>query len=114
MHRVELSFDSDRLEQDVLERLYKKTDEIFESEDLNCIDRRLVRVYADKGRKQDYGRFWDAIFALKESSEPADNLKECIWYNGAEKENLITEFLRNEYMDSAQKRLYHIRCSGNI
>lgn len=74
---------------------YIKTDEIFESEDLNCIDRLSVRVYADKGRKQDYGRFWAAIFALKESSELADNLKECIWYNGAEKENLLTEFLRN-------------------
>ena len=55
----------------------------------------MVRVYTDKGREQDYGRFWAAIFALKESSELSDNLKECIWYNGAEKENLITEFLRN-------------------
>lgn len=95
MYKIELSYDSERLEQDVLEQLYAKTDRIFESEDLNCVDKQAVRVYEDKGRKQDYGRFWAAIFALKESTELAENLKECIWYNGSEKENLITEFLRN-------------------
>ena len=39
--------------------------------------------------------FWGAIFALKESPELSANLKECIWYNGSVKENLITGFLRN-------------------
>ena len=86
MFKVKLSFDTDRLEQDILEQLYDKVDEIFESEDLNCVDRALVRVYEDKGREEDYGRFWAAIFALKQTPELAENLKECIWYNGSAKE----------------------------
>ncbi len=95
MPKIELSFDTDRLGQDVLKRLYAMTDEIFESEGLKCVDRGVVRVYEDRGRKKDYGRFWAAIFALKESPELSANLKECIWYNGSVKENLITGFLRN-------------------
>ena len=95
MPKIELSFDIDRLRQDVLKRLYAMTDEIFESEGLKCVDRGVVRVYEDRGRKKDYGRFWAAIFALKESPELSANLKECIWYNGSVKENLITGFLRN-------------------
>mgnify|MGYP000217556388 FL=1 len=95
MPKIELSFDIDRLGQDVLKRLYAMTDEIFESEGLKCVDRGVVRVYEDRGRKKDYGRFWAAIFALKESPELSANLKECIWYNGSVKENLITGFLRH-------------------
>lgn len=95
MPKIELSFDIDRLGQDVLKRLYAMTDEIFESEGLKCVDRGVVRVYEDRGRKKDYGRFWAAIFALKESPELSANLKKCIWYNGSVKENLITGFLRN-------------------
>ena len=95
MPKIEVSFDIDRLGQDVLKRLYAMTDEIFESEGLKCVDRGVVRVYEDRGRKKDYGRFWAAIFALKESPELSANLKECIWYNGSVKENLITGFLRN-------------------
>ena len=95
MPKIELSFDIDRMGQDVLKRLYAMTDEIFESEGLKCVDRGVVRVYEDRGRKKDYGRFWAAIFALKESPELSANLKECIWYNGSVKENLITGFLRN-------------------
>lgn len=95
MPKIELSFDIDRLGQDVLKRLYAMTDEIFESEGLKCVDRGVVRVYEDRGRKKDYGRVWAAIFALKESPELSANLKECIWYNGSVKENLITGFLRN-------------------
>ena len=95
MPKIDLSFDIDRLGQDVLKRLYAMTDEIFESEGLKCVDRGVVRVYEDRGRKKDYGRFWAAIFALKESPELSANLKECIWYNGSVKENLITGFLRN-------------------
>ena len=95
MPKIELSFDIDRLGQDVLKRLYAMTDEVFESEGLKCVDRGVVRVYEDRGRKKDYGRFWAAIFALKESPELSANLKECIWYNGSVKENLITGFLRN-------------------
>ena len=95
MPKIELSFDTDRLGQDVLKRLYAMTDEIFESEDLNCVDRALVRVYEDKGREEDYGRFWAAIFALKQTPELAENLKECTWDNGSAKENLLTGLLRN-------------------
>ena len=95
MFKIELSFDTDRLGQDALERLYARTDEIFEAEDLKCVNRGVVRAYEDKGRKQDYGRFWAAIFALKESAELSKNFKECIWYNGSSKENLITGFLRH-------------------
>ena len=95
MFKVKLSFDTDRLEQDILEQLYAKVDEIFEFEDLNCVDRALVRVYEDKGREEDYGRVWAAIFALKQTPELAENLKECTWYNGSAKENLLTGFLRN-------------------
>ena len=95
MFKVKLSFDTDRLEQDILEQLYNKVDEIFEAEDLNCVDRALVRVYEDKGRDEDYGRFWAASFVLKQTPELAENLKECIWYNGSAKENLLTGFLRN-------------------
>ena len=95
MYKVELSFDPNGLDQEVLDKLYAKTDEIFASEDLECLDKLPIRVYIDKGRKQDYGRFWAAIFALKESSGLSEHLKECIWYNGAQQENLITEFLRN-------------------
>lgn len=95
MYKVELSFDAGGLGKETLERLYSKTDEIFAAEDLSCVDKQPVRVYIDKGRKQDYGRFWAAIFALKESAEITMHLKECTWYNGTEKENLISEFLRN-------------------
>ena len=52
-------------------------------------------MYLDRGRKQDYGRFWAAIFALKSAAGISMHLQECFWYNGSEKENLITEFMRN-------------------
>lgn len=96
MYKVELSFDTNLLDVTHVESLCMQTDEIFEKEDLSCADRQPgKRIYQDKGRKQDYGRFWAAIFALKDMRGIVENLKECFWYNGAEKENLITEFLRN-------------------
>lgn len=96
MYRLELSFDMEALDAATVNEMCEKTDKIFEYEDLNCIDRQPgKRTYLDKGRKQDYGRFWAAIFALKDASWLADHLKECFWYNGASKENLITEFMRN-------------------
>ena len=68
----------------------------FEEEDLDCAGREPgMRVYLDRGRKQDYGRFWAAIFALKNAVGISKHLQECFWYNGNEKENLITEFMRN-------------------
>ncbi len=65
MPKIELSFDIDRLGQDVLKRLYAMTDEIFESEGLKCVDRGVVRVYEDRGRKKDYGRFLGGDFCAK-------------------------------------------------
>ena len=96
MYRLELSFDTEVLNADAVREMCKKTDEIFESEDLDCVDCQPgKRIYLDKGRKQDYGRFWAAIFALKDASWLAEHIKECFWYNGTSKENLITEFLRS-------------------
>lgn len=96
MYRVELSFDVDTLDADTVKEMCEKTDEIFAHEDLNCVERQLgKRTYLDKGRKQDYGRFWAAIFALKDASWLTEHLKECFWYNGVSKENLITDFLGN-------------------
>ena len=57
MFKVKLSFDTDRLEQDILEQLYAKVDEIFESEDLNCVDRALVPKSMKIKGEEDYGRF---------------------------------------------------------
>ncbi len=96
MYKVELKFDSNCLDVETLEELCSQTDEIFEQEDLNCADRQYgKRIYLDKGRKEDYGRFWAAIFALKDRVGIAEHLEECFWYNGTDRENLITDFLRN-------------------
>lgn len=96
MFKVELSFDMERLDVGTVEKMCARTDEIFEREDLKCADRKPGRrIYLDKGRKQDYGRFWAAIFALKDTSWVVEHLKECNWYNGSGRENLITDFLRN-------------------
>ncbi len=96
MYKLELSFDTEMLDADAVRQMCAKTDEIFEFEDLDCIERQPgKRIYLDKGRKQDYGRFWAAIFALKDTSWLAEHIKECFWYNGTSKENLITEFLRS-------------------
>ena len=78
-------------------RICEQTDQIFEREDLSCANREPGRrVYLDRGRQQDSGRFWAAIFALGESAAGiSKHLQECFWYNGNEKENLITDFLRN-------------------
>ena len=44
------------------------------------------RIMVDFGRQS---------FAMKNSRKITDHLQECFWYNGNEKENLITEFIRN-------------------
>jgi hypothetical protein len=89
MYKVELKFDTSKLAPET-------ADQIFEQEDLSCAVKALgSRIYLDRGRKQDYGRFWAAIFQLKNSVGIAENLLECFWYNGTEKENLITDFIRN-------------------
>ena len=96
MYKAELEFNTNMMDSDTLERVYAKTDEIFAQEDLTCADKTPGRrVYQDKGRKQDYGRFWAAFFALKDMADISEYLKECFWYNGNQKENLLTGFLRN-------------------
>ena len=95
MYKVELKFDDRVLSQSDIEKLYEETDKIFAKEDLSREDGWAnKRVYLDRGRKQDYGRFWAAIFALKNSTKKSKHLQECFWYNGKEKENLITDFIR--------------------
>ena len=40
--------------------------------------------------------FWlFIIVSVEKSVGIAENLLECFWYNGTEKENLITDFIRN-------------------
>ncbi|MCU6763000.1 Uncharacterised protein [uncultured Roseburia sp.] len=96
MYKVEIKFDTRNLTKSDIDRICEETDQIFENEDLSCADRQPgKRIYLDRGRKQDYGRFWAAIFAIKNSSQISDHLQECFWYNGDEKENLITDFIRN-------------------
>ena len=82
MYKVELKFDTSKLAPETVNQM--------------CAVKALgSRIYLDRGRKQDYGRFWAAIFQLKNSVGIAENLLECFWYNGTEKENLITDFIRN-------------------
>ena len=96
MYIVEIIFSSKVLTQSDMDQICEETYQIFEREELSCADRQPgKRVYLDRGRKQDYGRFWAAIFAMKNSRKITDHLQECFWYNGNDKENLITEFIRN-------------------
>ena len=96
MYKVELKFDTSKLAPETVNQMCEQADQIFEQEDLSCAVKALgSRIYLDRGRKQDYGRFWAAIFQLKNSVGIAENLLECFWYNGTEKENLITDFIRN-------------------
>lgn len=93
MFKVELCFDTDHIEQKVLDGMCAETDAIFEGENLRCSEKKKGRrVYLDCGSKQDYGRFWAAIFALKDNENIVANLKECFWCNGSNRENLLTDF----------------------
>jgi hypothetical protein len=96
MYKIELTFDSSSLTPEDMEQICRETDLIFEKEDLDCADRQPgKRIYLDRGRKEDYSRFWAALFVLKSSTKITDHLQECFWYNGNDKENLITDFIRN-------------------
>lgn len=66
MYKVEIKFNPNNLTPDDMDRICEQTDRIFEEEDLDCAGREPgMRVYLDRGRKQDYGRFWAAIFAAE-------------------------------------------------
>lgn len=96
MYKIEIKFNPNGLTERELDQICRETDQIFEKEDLNCVDRWSgKRAYLDRGCKQDYGRFWAALFALKSSRKITDHLQECFWYNGDEKENLLIDFIRN-------------------
>ena len=89
MYKVELKFDTSKLAPETVNQMCEQADQIFEQEDLSCAVKALgSRIYLDRG-------FWAAIFQLKNSVGIAENLLECFWYNGTEKENLITDFIRN-------------------
>ena len=95
MYKLEVKFDTKNLTPGDVDKICQQTDRIFEKEDLNCSEKQPgQRVYLDRGRKHDYGIFLAAIFALKDSRWITDPLQECFWYNGNQKENLLTEFIR--------------------
>ena len=48
MYKVELSFDTSRLNEETVEQLCRQTDKLFEQEDLSCAERlHGKRVYVD-------------------------------------------------------------------
>ena len=95
MYKVELKIDMRNLIQDDVDQICKEIDRIFETEKLVCVKRQSgIRTYIDHGCREDYGRFWAAIFGMKHSKKISDNLKECFWHNEDKKENLITDFFR--------------------
>lgn len=76
MYKVEIVFNSRDLNPVDMEQICDETDQIFAREDLSCADKQPgKRVYLDRGRRQDYGRFWAAIFALKNSSRISNHLQ---------------------------------------
>ncbi|MCD8018307.1 MAG: hypothetical protein LUF92_01600 [Clostridiales bacterium] len=94
MYKIKIEFDTNSLQSKDIDKICEDTDQIFEVEDLICSIREPgKRVYLDQGREQDYGRFWAAIFALKDNAWITKHLQTCYWYNGNTKENLMTEFL---------------------
>ena len=85
-YKVELKLNLENLSDLDREDLCKKADCIFETEGL---------TYTGNGQPQDYGNFWAAIFQLKSARELAERLSECIWHNGEDSENLITDFMKD-------------------
>ena len=76
-------------------RIAGKADRIFETEGLQCeVSEQDMRIYKGNGKPQDYGNFWAAIFQLKSAGEVDERLSECIWHNGEDSENLITDFMK--------------------
>ena len=83
MYKVELKIDMHNLIQDDADQICKEIDHFFETEKLICVKRHQgTRIYISQGCREDYGRFWAAIFAMKHSKKISENLKECFWYNG--------------------------------
>ena len=94
-YKVELKLNLENLSDLDREELRKKADRIFETEGLQCeVSEQGTRVYRGNGQPQDYGNFWAAIFQLKSAGEVVERLSECIWHNGEDSENLITDFMK--------------------
>lgn len=94
MYRVEISFKTENISNDTIERISTETDKIFAERNLQCCKKGIgKRVYIEKGAKNDYGNFWSAFFALKGSPWFIDNVTKCMWYNETPKD-LITGFLK--------------------
>ena len=94
-YKVELKLNLENLSDLDREELCKKADRIFETEGLRCeVSEQDMRIYKGNGKPQDYGNFWAAIFQLKSAEEVAERLSECIWHNGEDSENLITDFMK--------------------
>ena len=94
-YEVELKLNLENLSDLDREDLCKKADCIFETEGLQCeVSEQGMRTYTGNGQPQDYGNFWAAIFQLKSAREVAERLSECIWHNGEDSENLITDFMK--------------------
>ena len=95
-YKVELKLNLENLSDLDSEKLCKKADRIFETEGLQCeVSEQDMRIYKGNGKPQDYGNFWAAIFQLKSAGELAERLSECIWHNGEDSENLITDFMKD-------------------
>lgn len=96
-YKVELKLDLENLSVKDRDDLCKRTDDIFAVEELECKTTSSGRrIYYEKGNAQSYGKFWAALFQLKTAKDIAAHLKECNWYNGEEKENLLMEFINKE------------------
>ena len=97
MFKVELIFDTEHYEPKRIEELCRQTDHLFEREDLACVEDRFGRrTYLDKGRDEDFGRFWAALFAMKRTMGTSEEcIRNAYWYHDDSKEDLLTEFIRD-------------------
>jgi hypothetical protein len=70
MFRVELGFDTEHLDSEMLERLGEETDRIFESRNMPCESRDVGRrVYTGTGNdKTDFGQLWVALCKIKRNT----------------------------------------------
>ena len=79
-YKVELKLNLENLSDLDSEELCKKADRIFETEGLQCeVSEQDMRIYKGNG---------------KSAGEVAERLSECIWHNGEDSENLITDFMK--------------------
>lgn len=95
MFKVEIKFDTIKLNSEAVERISSETDKIFAVRNLPCQHKDFGEsVYTDSGSQNDYGKFWAAFFALKGASWFMDGVSECTWFDGASKKDLLSGFLR--------------------